>query len=182
MPRVCASLDENRGDAVGKSRIRQVHRRHVDRQVDSISGFLPALEIAQCRCHHPHRERADRAGTLGVWDEIGRWDEPFLRMAPADERLTPHQLARPRLNLGLIVKFEFVRSNRMAQLTENGEALAVAAVVALEIDADGDTALLGAIKREVGSLQQLGGVVSVGGEDHHPDAYLQLKRYAGVVE
>src|SRR5271155_5628915 len=50
------------------------------------------------------------------------------------------------------------------------------------VDTDRRTGLFGAIECEVGTLQQLRGLSPVSGEHHDPDAYLQLKRYAGVIE
>jgi hypothetical protein len=58
----------------------------------------------------------------------------------------------------------------------------VAAVVARKIGADSASGLLGADEREVCSLEQFGDLASVGGKDHHSNAYIQLKGHPGVVE
>jgi hypothetical protein len=85
-------------------------------------------------------------------DEITRRDEPFLRVPPSDESLASHELTGHGTDLRLIMELEFVRGNRAAQIAEYGEAVAVVAVVTLEIDADGDSGLLRAIECQVCAL------------------------------
>ena len=109
LPRAC--LKEEVGDIIGKTRIRQVYRRHVDRYVDAVPRYLPAPKVPQRSRHDPRRERANCSRSFRVRDEIARWNEPLLWVPPPDQGLTPDQMACGGGDLGLIVQFEFVRGN-----------------------------------------------------------------------
>ena len=57
---------------------------------------------------HPATDLGDHPGLLGHRDEQSRRDQPVLRMAPADQRFDPGELAGARVHLGLVVYLEFV--------------------------------------------------------------------------
>ena len=50
-------------------------------------GRLPLPHLLDRPAQDPLAERQDQAGLLGEADEVGRRDQPALRMAPADQRL-----------------------------------------------------------------------------------------------
>ena len=107
----------------------------------------------------------DQIRLLGDGDELRRPDVAVRRVVPARERLEADDLAGRDRGLRLIVDFQLVVLDRLAQLLRQDAALAHRFVHVGGEEADARAALLlGAVEREVGVGEQLARVFAVARE------------------
>src|SRR5215471_17117208 len=142
-----------------------------DRFTETLSGLGQAAASAHAFCTTPFAERIDQSGFLGQRNELVGRHQAALRMPPAYQRLRPAQPAGRDVDDRLIEQLELAAGHRFAQVVLQlmagirlpghlhvEEAVAVAAL------------RLAAIEREVGVLDQLGGLAAVGRGDGDADA------------
>ena len=125
----------NSVEQVGDERRRGRPRRRLraDRLTATGSRWPSAAHSAICaatirstRCG----QRLHEPGLLGERDELGRRDEAAQRVAPAEQRLQPADLAGAQVDLGLVVHAELVvvveRAPQVAEQDEPVRAVEVA--------------------------------------------------------
>ena len=146
-------------------------------------GLAPRAMLQAGGAQHPDAERLDQAALLGERHELVRRHQPELRMAPAQQGLEPDDRTAVQLDLRLVEEHELTLLERPAQpplehhLLEHPDV--EGRVVELEAVA---AALLGAIQRHVGALEQLVRSGTVLGIEADPDAGGDVQLVAADVE
>ncbi|MCY1357833.1 hypothetical protein D9M69_443410 [compost metagenome] len=135
-------LDAALGDQPFEGRqqlaVLELAERQVDRHVHGRQA-APAqpLHVAQGAGHHPVAERHDQAALLGQRDEFVGTEQAAFAVPPAHQRLEADDAPVGQAQPGLVVQFQFVAAQCLAQLAlQVGEA-ARAAVDALVVDMEG---------------------------------------------
>ena len=147
-------------------RLRQVAVRHLaGREVDgdvewALVGaqVVPAERLAAGRLLHPAADRLDQAAVLGDRDELAGVEQAALGVVPAHQRLDADDLAAAQSDHRLVVQFELLALERVAQLALGLEpAHRARPHLGVEDLAAPAAALLGPVHRRVGVAdQQLG--------------------------
>jgi len=81
-----------------------------------LKGAVPARRLAAGRPQHPFAEGHDEPALLGQGHEDARRHEPARGVAPAHQRLEPHEVPPARGHLRLVVEREFVRLDGLAEV------------------------------------------------------------------
>ena len=93
----------------------KVAHAHVDgdRNVEPLRP--PLAHLVESRPQDVRREPVDQAGALCQGHELVRRDEATFRVAPAHERLHPHDVTVRESHLGLVVELEVAGLQRLTQ-------------------------------------------------------------------
>ena len=146
---------------------------YVDGDRDVQSARAPAAERHQRVPQHPPRQVCDPAGLLDGFDELGRRQQPKLRMPPTDQRLRARDGSRAAVNLGLERELELVIFQSPGEIADHPDVLARVVFLPHPILADDVVPLLGIVSRDRRATHELGGVGGVIREGRDPDAGLQ---------
>ena len=120
-----------------------------------------------------------KSALFGEMNEFGRRDHAALRVAPADQRLDARHVAGVDVHDRVIVQFEFLVDQRVAQIRLMGAARVRLDTHRIVEKAPGVAALgLGAVQREVGILDELVGGRAVLGRERYPDAGADIQMIA----
>ena len=172
--RVDAGLGQGRGRRVHHVAARELSRRQVHRQPDFLlerARHAPTRVVAARMREHEVAEFVDHPGVLRDADELAGGHEAALRMLPAHERLEPRHPARGELDLRLVGDPQLVLVERGAQLGLELLPLRRARAQRLAEDlVTGAAALLRAVHREVGVMDQRVGIRSALEGERDPDA------------
>jgi len=142
---------------------RQVHRDH------RIAG--PLACIVASLAQHPAAQRDDLPTVLGQGNELLRQQQAAFGMLPADQRLGAGDPQVVTAKPWLVVNFELLLGNRVAQLLFAFEALLQALVQFMAVEAPGTAAVgLGLVQGYVGAAQQLAGAGRIVRRDGDTDA------------
>jgi len=106
-------LPEGGNDRQSQHWIAELHRR----EVHGDGGFGgPTGGVAACLFEHPIAEGHDQADFLGHGNKLFGRNQAALRMLPAQQRLKSADFAAGQIDQRLIVEFEFVALERLAQV------------------------------------------------------------------
>ena len=157
---------------VGQLAVEQVARREVDRDADLDAGLRPGVNLAERLVEDPRRQRLDQVGLLRRGDEVVRRQQSVNRMPPANQRLDLQGLAVDGADDRLIVKHELELVDRVAELADQGHALAVLAPFLIDgVDAEAAACPLGGVHGDVGAADQGRRIVGMLREGGDPDAH-----------
>ena len=116
----------------------------------------PVRRLGAGRMEHPVAELVDQAGLFGDRNELRRRNHAAVGMAPAQQRLAGGDLAILQVEHGLIVNFQSVIGDRLAQFEfEDSPRLGPGVHAGLEEPAGPPSVALGAVQRQVRVAQQL---------------------------
>ena len=162
----------------------ELARRHVDREPEVRQTRLAPRAVLQAGgAQHPQAERLDQAVLLGERHEVVGQDEAELGMAPADQRLEPHDLPAVERDLRLVDQLELVLLERAPQMLLAHHLLEHPHVQRRVVQLQAVAAtLLGAVERHVGALQQLIRAHAVAGIEADADARGDVQLVAVDVE
>src|SRR5262249_13179672 len=156
-----AGLPEGGNDRQSQHWIAELHWR----EVHGDGGFDgPTGGIAACLFEHPIAERHDQADFLGHRNKLFGRNQAALRMLPAQQCLKSADVAAGQIDEWLIVEFEFVALERLAQV-ELELAPILHLRIHLRLEEMVGTASIGlrAVQRHIGVAQELIGFVAVAG-------------------
>ena len=166
---------ERRGNARREVAVAQLARRHVDRHRQLLGTAVvlaPDRELGEGLIEHVVVERADQTLLLGDGNELRRGDQPALGVAPADQRFEADRRLVEQAEDRLVEDVELARGERAAQVA--GEAAGTREGVAPQSGVEHPRLVgagaLGLVHREVGVLEELGGVRAGVGAQHGADA------------
>ena len=159
----------------------QLTRRKVDGNRHQRELLLaPTRHVRPDMPPHELAYRIDQPGFLGDGQESCRWNEAFLRILPANERLECHDPLRFDVENRLVVHVELSELERRPQARFQVHPLVEFAIhdgaENLEVVA---TAVLGLIHGGVGVTQQRADVVAVSRKHAETDAHRGDERLAG---
>jgi hypothetical protein len=162
-------------DLVGEGEVQQPPGGHVDRHRQLVAGPSPVAALLEGGVHDVVGQRTDQPGPFGQGDELAGWDQPVGGVLPAHQRLHAQDLPAVGVDLGLVVQQQLPTLDGAAQLPEQGEpAGAVLVLLGVEQHEPG-MGLLGHVHGDVGTLQQLVGIIAVLGIEGKADAGLHLQ-------
>ena len=148
--------------------IAELHRRDVD---GHLHAGRPAARVLAGAAQHPLAETRDLADILGNGDEAVGRDQAVDRVPPAHQRLAAAEAVLVEIEDRLVEYFEFPVVDRVAQV-EFDRAARLQPRVHLRLEeAPGAAAFaLGAVERDVGTLDQLLARSAIAGGDRNADA------------
>ena len=91
----------------------ELSRRKIDRNLDVLG---PVHGLITCRLEDPFAEWNDQPRFLGNRNEVGWRHEPTRRMIPPQQRLKSIDLVRLQDDEGLVIEFELLAGERLAQV------------------------------------------------------------------
>ena len=139
-------------DPVRDRGVVQVAHAHVDRHPQARDGGTPPGHLGQDLVDDPPGQQPHDRGVLGDADQLLRVDLAVARVAPAQQRLQPHDRAGRDVDLRLVVQRDagIAGLQRPAQVGEQAHPFGCAVVGAGDVHGHGVGALLGVVPRDVG--------------------------------
>ena len=167
------------GYQIRELQVEQSVGRYVDGNTDIETGLSPIAVLLHGMVQHPHGQRLDQAGALCQRNKLVGAHQVVLRVLPANQRLYIGELCRLDVDLGLVVQYQLIGFDGVAQLSHESQPVGAVLVVLGIVDDKTRFLLLCHVHSDVRPLQQSVGIRTMLGEHRDADAglYVELKAF-----
>ena len=145
----------------------ELNRRDIDRDAQR---HRPGRGVAAGPLQRPVAQRLDLVDFFGDRNELGRWNEAFVRMLPAHQRLEARNLVGGNVDDRLVMHRHLVLDECVPQVLLDLAAMIGSVLQIARVEpVFAASAALRAVEREIGGLDDLLGIETVIRRDRHAD-------------